>query len=245
MNRNRLKHAVVSLCLWTACAGVGSAQTDMKGHWSGNIDSPAGAIVMEVDLDKTASGWIGSMSIPAQGASGIPLDAVTFNGGKASFHMKGAPEGAGFTGTLSADGKTLDGTFSAGPQSLPLKLTRTGEAKVELPKASPAVAPEFVGNWQGTVNFGAPLRLVVTISNGKDGAEAQMVSLDQGNASIPVSTITQKGTKLTLEVKAVGGGYEGEMNRERTQIDGTWTQLGMGTPLILKRAVAPDTAPAK
>jgi hypothetical protein len=101
------------------------------------------------------------------------------------------------------------------------------------------VAAEFVGTWEGTINFGAPLRVVLTISNGKDGAEAQIVSLDQGNAQIPVSAITQKGTKLTLEVKAVGGGYEGEMNKESTQIDGTWTQVGMGTPLLLKKAAAP------
>ena len=216
-----------------------SAQNDMRGHWSGTVDSQVGAVAIEVDLDKTANGWIGSVSIPAQGASGIPLDGITFADGKGAFHFKGGPQAPGFAGTLSADGKTLDGTFGAGPQSFPLKLNRTGEAKVELPKASAAVAAEFVGTWEGTINFGAPLRVVLTISNGKDGAEAQIVSLDQGNAQIPVSAITQKGTKLTLEVKAVGGGYEGEMNKESTQIDGTWTQVGMGTPLLLKKAAAP------
>ncbi len=212
----------------------------MRGHWSGNVDTPAGSVVVEVDLDKTANGWIGSVSIPAQGASGIPLDGIAFADGKAAFHFKGGAQAPGFTGTLSADGKTLDGTFGGGPQSFPLKLTRTGEAKVELPKASPAVTAEFVGTWEGSINFGvAPLRLTLTISNGKDGAEAQMVSLDQGNAQIPVSAITQKGTKLTLEVKAVGGGYEGEMNKENTEINGTWTQVGMDTPLLLKKAAAP------
>jgi hypothetical protein len=198
--------------------GVLSAQNDMRGHWSGTVDSQVGAVAIEVDLDKTANGWIGSVSIPAQGASGIPLDGITFADGKGAFHFKGGPQAPGFAGTLS---------------------NRTGEAKVELPKASAAVAAEFVGTWEGTINFGAPLRVVLTISNGKDGAEAQIVSLDQGNAQIPVSAITQKGTKLTLEVKAVGGGYEGEMNKESTQIDGTWTQVGMGTPLLLKKAAAP------
>ena len=101
---------------------------------------------------------------------------------------------------------------------------------------SPPVTAEFLGTWEGTINFGAPLRLTLTISNGKAGAEAVMVSLDQGNASIPVSSITQKGTKLSLDVKAVGGGYEGEMNKEGTQIDGMWTQVGMSTPLLLKKA---------
>jgi len=223
----------------SASVGVLLAQSDMRGHWSGNLDTPAGSVVVEVDLDKTANGWIGSVAIPAQGVSGLQLDGIIFAGGKGSFHVKGGPVAPAFSGTLSADGKTLDGTFGAGPQSFPLKLNRTGEAKVELPKASPAVAAEFVGTWEGTINFGAPLRLTLTISNSKDGAEAQIVSLDQGNAQIPVSAITQKGTKLTLEVKAAAGGYEGEMNKEGTEIDGTWTQVGMGTPLLLKKAAAP------
>jgi hypothetical protein len=241
MNIRRGEHAwftpAIAACLWIACAGAVSAQSDMRGHWSGNLDTPGGALGMEVDLDKTASGWIGSISIPAQGASGLPLDAIAFSGGKGSFHIKGGPGDPGFTGTLSADGKSLEGTFSQGPASLPLKLTRTGEAKVETPKASPAVAAEFLGTWEGAIQPG--LRVVLTISNGKAGAEARMVSPDQGNAEIPVSAIVQKGAKLTLEVKAVGGGYEGEINKERTEFNGTWTQLGNSAPLQFKKAPAP------
>jgi hypothetical protein len=235
MRNSRVGHAV-AVCLWIACAGAVSAQNDARGHWTGNIDTPAGAMAVEVDLDKAASGWIGSLSIPAQGASGIPLDPVTFADGKVAFSMKGPAGAPGFSGTLSADGKTLDGNLSLGPQSLPLKLNRTGEAKVEVPKPSPPVTAEFLGTWEGSVNYGAPLRLTLTISNGKAGAEAVMVSLDQDNANIPVTTITQKGTKLSLDVKAVGGGYEGEINKDGTQIDGMWSQLGQSTPLVLKKA---------
>jgi hypothetical protein len=237
----RVKQGAIS-CLQVAClsaivAGGLFAQTDMKGHWTGNLTTPAGVLGMEVDLDKAASGWIGSISIPAQGASGIPLDAVTFSDGKASFHIKGGPGDPGFTGTLSADGKSIDGTFTQGPASLPLKLTRTGEAKVEVLKASAPVGVEFTGTWEGAIQPG--LRLVLTITNGKAGAEALMVSPDQGNAQIPVSAITQKGTKLTLEVKAVGGGYEAELNKEGTELNGTWTQGGGSAPLVLKKAAAP------
>lgn len=74
--------------------------------------------------------------------------------------------------------------------------------------------------------MGAPLRLVLNISNERDGAVAQLVTLDQGNAQIPVTTVTQKGAKLSLLVNAVGGSYEGEINADKTQLKGTWTQLG-------------------
>ena len=236
MNTNPVKRTI-GVFLFLGGAALLAAQSDMKGHWSGALDTPVGSITMEVDLDHPASGWIGSVSIPAQNATGIPLEAISFSDGKGTFRFKGAPGSPTFTGTLSADGKSLDGEFSQGPGTIPLKLTRTGEAKVELAKPSPPVTTEFLGRWEGTIE-GPGLHVVLTIANGKDGAEAEMVSVDQGNAQIPVSTVTQTGKKLTLQVKVVGGGYEGEMNADGTQLTGTWTQLGNGMPLNLKKAAA-------
>lgn len=219
-----------------ACAGALSAQSDMRGHWSGTIDTDVvGAIVMEIDLDKTADGWIGSFSISAQNAFGMPLEKIAFADGRGTFHLQGGPT---FTGTLSADGKTLDGTFTQGRQSLATKLSRTGEAKVELPTASPAVAPQFAGKWEGTVDLGVPRRLALTISNSKDGSHATLVSLDQDNAQIPVSTITQQGTMLTLIVKAIGADYTGDLNSDATEIRGAFTMVGMSADLVFTK-VAP------
>jgi hypothetical protein len=76
----------------------------------------------------------------------------------------------------------------------------------------------------------------------KIGRGGLLVSVDQGNAQIPVSSITQKGTKLTLTVNAVGGGFEGEISADGMQLTGTWTQLGNSLPLNLKKAAA-DTKP--
>jgi len=241
MNLVPIRHTAV-IFLFLAAAKLCSAQSDMRGHWSGAIDTPAGSLGMEVDLDKTSSGWIGSISIPAQGASGIPLDAISFTDGKGTFRIKGAPGDPTFTGTLSADGKSLEGQLGGGAGSLPLKLSRTGDPKVEVAKPSPPVAAEFLGTWEGTLQAGASLRLVLTISNGKDGAEAVLVSLDQGNAKIPVTTVTQKGAKLTLQVNAVGGGYDGEVSPDGTQLNGTWTQAGNSLPLNFKKA-APAAKP--
>jgi hypothetical protein len=237
MTTARFRRALL-IFSWVSGTTLLSAQSDMRGHWTGNIETPAGSVGIEVDLDKAASGWIGSVSIPMQNASGLPLDSISFADGKGTFRIKGAPGDPTYTGTLSADGKTLDGQFTQGPSSLPLKLTRTGDAKVEVAKPSPPVAPEFVGTWEGTINVGGGLRIVLTITNGKNGSEAEMVSLDQGNAKIPVSALTQKGTKLSLQVNAVGGGYEGGINPDGTQLSGTWTQLGNGMTLNLKKAAA-------
>jgi hypothetical protein len=197
---------------------------------------------MELDLDKGPNGWIGSISIPAQNASGIPLEAIAFTNGKCTFHLKGAPGDPTFTGTLSADGKTLSGDFTQGPGAFPFKFTRTGDPRVEETKASPAMAKDFLGTWEGTLE-GPGLRLVLKLSNEASGAKAVLISIDQGGSEIPVSTIDQKDSKLRLVVKMVGGQYEAEINKEGSELNGTWTQGGNGFPLRLKKATTQEKKP--
>jgi len=226
--------------LWIAVLAPVWAQDGPRGHWSGSITLPNQSLAVEVDLDKGPNGWIGSIAVPAQNISGIPLDAISFADGKVTFRMKGGPADPTFTGTLSTDGKSMSGDFTQGPGTFPFKLSRTGEPKVEETKASPPVAKEFLGTWEGTLESPQPLRLVLKISNDAGGAHAVLISLDQGGAEIPVSTIEQKDSKLTLGVKMVGGKYEAEINKEGSELNGTWTQGGNGLPLKLKRTGATD-----
>jgi hypothetical protein len=216
-------------------AGALWAQDGPRGHWTGSIDLPSQALALEIDLDKDATGWIGSFAIPAQNISGLPLEAITFADGKCTFRIKGVPGEPTFSGTLSADGKTLSGQFTQGGEPYPVKLSRTGDPKVEKAAKNPAVAKEFLGTWEGTLDAGQPLRLVLKMTNDENGASAILISLDQGNAEIPVTSIEQKDAKLTLMVKMVGGEYHGEINKDGSELSGTWTQGGMDLPLKLKR----------
>jgi hypothetical protein len=227
--------------LWIAGALSGWAQDGPRGHWTGSVEVPNMTLAMEVDLDKVPNGWIGSISIPAQNASGIPLDAITFTNGKCTFLIKGVPGDPTFTGTLSADGKTMTGDLTQGPGTFPFKFSRTGDPKVEQAKASPAVAKDFLGTWEGTLE-GPGLRLVLKMSNDGGGAKAVLTSVDQGT-EIPVSAIDQKDSKLTLLVKMVGAQYEAEINKEGSELNGTWTQGGNSFPLKLKKAAAQDKKP--
>jgi hypothetical protein len=226
---------IAIVAVWMAGAVSVWAQDGPRGHWSGSVEVPGQTLAMEVDLDKGANGWIGSISIPAQNAKGIPLDAISFTGGKCVFHLKGAPGDPTFTGTLSADGKSLAGDFTQGPGSFPFKFTRTGDPKVEEAKASPAVAKEFLGAWEGTLE-GPGLRLVLKMSNEAGGAKAALTSVDQGGIDIPVSAVEQKESKLTLVVSMVGGRYEGAINKDGSELNGTWSQGGNEIPLKFKKA---------
>src|ERR1035438_8760687 len=104
---------------------------------------------------------------------------------------------------------------------------------------------QIVGDWQGTlITPGPQLHLILHITAAKDGSlSATLDSVDQGANGIPVTSTTLNDSKLSLTVDAVHGTYEGTVNKDATEIEGTWSQ---GQPLALnfKRATAPPAAGA-
>jgi hypothetical protein len=214
-------------------AGAVQAQDGPRGHWTGAIDLSGQSLAVEIDLDKTTKEWVGSIAIPAQNASGLPLESISVTNGQLKFRIKGGPGEPTFNGALSKDGQTITGDFTQGGSSFPFKLSRSGDAKVEELEKSPPVSKQFLGTWEGTIDAGQPLRLRIKINNKENEAEAVLVSLDQGGAEIPVTTIEQQNGSIKLVVKAVGGEYRGEISKDGTELDGTWTQGGNDLPLKL------------
>jgi murein DD-endopeptidase len=100
------------------------------------------------------------------------------------------------------------------------------------------------GAWAGTLEAGgAKLRLALTVTRSGTGTYAGNIdSLDQGTA-IPIDVITVTGDAVRLELKAVGGVFEGALNRERTELAGKWSQGGDPLSLVFKRD-SPVAAPA-
>lgn len=75
-----------------------------------------------------------------QGAQPLPVDSTTLDGSTVT--MKLNMIGGTFEGKLSADGKTIDGSWSQGPNPLPLVLTRaTPETAWTIPTPPPPVPP--------------------------------------------------------------------------------------------------------
>lgn len=100
----------------------------------------------------------------------------------------------------------------------------------------PADSPGFVGNWIGTLNAGGvELRLRFVITEGDDGLDATVFSIDQGNAEIPVETVTTSADSLSLFMPMFGASYAGKLSAEDGRITGTFTQ-GASFPLVLERA---------
>jgi dipeptidyl aminopeptidase/acylaminoacyl peptidase len=97
-------------------------------------------------------------------------------------------------------------------------------------------AKGFEGSWLGTLEAGGQkLRLVVTVTKSEAGAYAgKFDSVDQG-ATIPIDTITVNGDAVRLELKSASIVFEGTLNKDRTELTGTFNQSGQPFPLILKR----------
>jgi dipeptidyl aminopeptidase/acylaminoacyl peptidase len=115
---------------------------------------------------------------------------------------------------------------------------------------SQAPAKGFEGTWQGTLEAGSQkLRVALDVTKSDAGVySGKFVSLDQ-NATIPIDTIAVDNDKVSLEIKAAAIVYEGVLNKDRTELPGTFTQSGQSFPLTFKRgeqaaATGPAAAPA-
>jgi len=101
-------------------------------------------------------------------------------------------------------------------------------------------AQDIAGDWQGLLDTGmGNLRLVLHITKASDGMlAATLDSVDQAANGIPVKSVTLKDSKLSLDVAAVQGTYEGTVAPDGKSISGIWSQ-GKALPLEFKKAAAP------
>ena len=93
------------------------------------------------------------------------------------------------------------------------------------------------GIWEGKLKVpGTELIIVFKISKNSDGTlTATLDSPDQGVTGIPVEEVIFKDNTLRLEVKSVGGIYEGKVSEDFLIIEGEWKQSGGTFPLTVNR----------
>jgi hypothetical protein len=91
------------------------------------------------------------------------------------------------------------------------------------------------GSWNAALDAeGRVLRLLLKLSNGPDGAgTGTIVSVDQGGTEVPIATVMQTGTHITLLLPTIAATYEGDLKEE--QLAGKWTQGPRTWPLVFSR----------
>ena len=204
------------------------------GHWEADIagDGPQ-RIRVSLDLAKNAkSEWVASMGLPSDNKTGLVVRDVVVNGKSVKFvatELMSTP----FDLTLGPDG-SMKGTISQ-PSSQPVEFKRTGEAKVELIPASPAVSKELEGDWEGSL--GAPnggFRMAFHFQNQPD--KTLVATFDTANATnLPLNDVKQTGQKVEFGMRIAHGTFQGTLNKEGTELAGQFTHDGDSSPLTLRK----------
>ena len=217
------------------------AQTGPAGHWEGTLPVPNREIQIVVDLAQDAKGlWIGTFSQATQNGPTVPLADIKVDDKSVKFRIAaGGANAPDFDCGLENPG-SMRCTLTTPGGALTSTLKRTGEAKVDLPKSSPAVSGELEGNWEGSLETpGGALKLVVHFKNQPDKTvKATLDSPDQNSVDLPLTDIVQKGPAVEFQLRLVNGGFKGTLNKEATQLGGEWTQGGNSLPLTLKKSAA-------
>ncbi|MFZ0961275.1 MAG: alpha/beta fold hydrolase [Terriglobia bacterium] len=226
-----MKLLAMMLVFVSSAVLVANAQ-DLAGDWQGTLKAGGAELRLVLHITKGDGGELkATMDSVDQEVNGIPVSAITVKDSQLKFAVDAV--GGAYEGKVNAAATQIEGTWSQG-QPLPLVFKRATAAAKTAPK--PAKPSDIDGAWMGTLDAGVmKLRIVFHVTNTEDGLTATMDSPDQNAKGLPVTSVTRNGASLKLELKQMAGEFDGEIAKDLTTIDGTWTQRGSSLPLVLKR----------
>lgn len=112
---------------------VKGQEADLSGTWSGSLDVMGQKLPLVFHFEQDGDGWKGTADSPAQGAKGMLLKNILFNGLMASWEFEQIP--ALYEGVLVGD--TLKGNFTQSGTLFQLDLAKMPAGSEELTMARP------------------------------------------------------------------------------------------------------------
>ena len=216
-----------------SAASPTSASPAVVGDWAGTLTNGPAQLRLVLHITAAKDGSLtATLDSVDQGANGIPVTSATLAGSKLSLSVEAVPGGGAYEGTVNKDASEIDGTWSQGPQTMALNF------KHAQPHAAPkpATPSDIDGTWQGVLDTPrGTMRILFKIVNMDTGLTATVQSPDQSPNWAPTTSITRTGNKISIEMKAFGAAFEGQINAAKDTIDGNFTQGG-SIPLVLKKS---------
>lgn len=218
-----------------------SKPSPIDGDWTGDIATPMGplTVLLHIKSDQAGKEFLTSDS-PKQHAFGIPGENATLKGNKFSYDISVIH--GHYDGTLSADGKSITGTWNQG-SPMPLNFTRV---EPFVPAAKPSVAD---GTWKGVLATQAgALHAVLHVKSDQHGMEyVSFDSPDQQAQDIDCTNPVLKGKDFSFDVPSIHGSYAGAVSADGKTLNGTWTQTPTGMnasslPLSFSKSAAASKA---
>jgi D-alanyl-D-alanine-carboxypeptidase/D-alanyl-D-alanine-endopeptidase len=209
--------------------GAAVAQTPkIVGDYSGMLGPLHGKLHVKVDASGTLQCTLDSLE---QGAMGLACANVRLEGTALSFDIPVV--GGKWHGTVSADGATLDGSWSQGAEQ-PLTFHR------DEPFSAAEKPSRVDGIWLGTL--GGALRVQIQVKSDRAGKEyCALDSLDQGAMGLPCDKVQFDGKAFSFAVPAVNGHWSGTLAENGNDLNGAWSQ-GQEIPLPFIRQTVALTA---
>jgi uncharacterized protein (TIGR03435 family) len=98
---------------------------------------------------------------------------------------------------------------------------------------------DVTGNWQGTLQAGQGLRIVMKITKDDGKLKGVSYSIDQGGQPIAITSITVDGSSFNFAIKSLDVTYAGTLSPDGSTITGNQTQNGH-TSVLNFQHVTPD-----
>jgi len=209
----------------------------VDGDWKGAIDTPGGQLpaIIHVKSDRSGKEYV-AFDSPSQNAFGLTGDNATLKGDQFSFDLTIVH--GHYEGKLSADGKTITGTWNQG-KDLPLNFTH---AEPFVAAQKPSLAD---GDWAGLLQTkDGSLHVVIHVKSDKAGKEyVSLDSPDQDAKNLEGSDAVLSGRSFSFKMPQLHGEYAGTLTEDGKAIAGTWAQQGSSMPLRLTKAPSDPSAP--
>ena len=219
--------------------------SDVQGYWQGTLKAGNTPLRVALKIAERTNGVFRAAFVSLdQGALDIEATAVTYHAPTVKTEFGGI--GGAFEGTVNSGDRVITGNWTQGSATVPLTLERANaqnaaakEADIEAQKDYSHTGPnDLPGYWRGTLDAKeahVKLRLALNIAKLPDGKfSCSMVSIDQGGAEVPASTIQFVPPNLRVEWGSIGASYNGKL--ENGKLTGAFRQGGAAMPLVFERS---------
>ena len=198
-------------------------QTTELQVWRGVLDTERMRIRIRFEVQQDGEAATGHLYSPDQANFKTRLSKGAISDGNVLFEI--AKPAAKYKGELSADGKSVEGTWIQGDMEFPLNLTLGDALRIE-------DIPNEV--WKGTLNAGVKLELQIRILEDAESKKEVCLldSLTQGVAGLKATKTVENG-EVTFEIPPIGGKFVAKFRDDGAKLAGIWSQGPIRLPLEL------------
>ena len=220
-----------------------AAQPDIVGDWSGSIDvsevqSGAGSLTVIFHVSDGDEGYAATLDSPDQGAFGLPLSDVAFDGETFSANLAAAS--ASYSGIFDAEGSQIVGRWTQGANTMLLVLTPFEAPEespaAEGPKPSSIKPGDYSGDWAGTMQLdsGGEVHLTFHLTRNDDDTYNAILNAPGQAENLDIGQIEVYGKEVVIDIIGQAS-FAGTVSDDETAMEGTLEQGGSKTPITLTR----------